>query len=167
MAIHGFQPTGSNLVGANPAARKPNGPPPSQGPTESFTSSQTEWTPQAKPTNFTEKVEGAATRTMGQARSVFAALTVAVSAAVSGCATAGPVAHGPVSDNLQQTHTSLDKAHNAGKQIHDAVRPVVQNTVRAAQPYIEQGKVAGKEIGKQAVEITHQTGAFLKGLFGK
>ena len=166
MAIHGSQPIGNNLAGASPTARKPNGPPPAQEPVESFTTSQTEWTPQAKPTNYTEKVEAAATRSVGQARSLFAALTVAVSAAVTGCATAGPAAHGPVSDNLQQTHISLEPAHKAGRQIHDTFKPVVQNTMKAAQPYIQQGKEAGKEIGKQAVDLTHKTGAFFKGLLG-
>ncbi len=177
MDIKGFQSFGSNW-GVTQANRTANNTPASlPAPGETYTSSQPEWTPQARPTNFAQKVEGVATRTMGQARSLVAALTVTASAALAGCATAAPAAHAPVADNLQQTHTSLEQAHNAGKQIHDTVKPVVQKTVKAAQPYVEKGKEAGKEIGKhaaeagkevgrQAKEFGQQTGAFFKGLFG-
>lgn len=176
MDIKGFQSFGSNW-GVSQANRTNNTPATLPAPGETFTASQSEWTPQAKPMNFTQKVEGAATRTMGQARSLLAALTVTASAALAGCATAAPAAHGPVTDNLQQTHTSLEQAHNAGKQIHDKVKPVVEKTVKAAQPYVQQGKEVGKEIGKQATEagkevgrqakeFGQQTGAFFKGLFG-
>ena len=175
MHAGGFSPIN---FGTTPRVNQPpHSPGPSSAPVdgEKFVASGADWKPAGKPTFAATAAVEAPKRHAGHTKSLFAGLTLALGVALcSGCASTGAL-HGAVNESLHPQQTTSqqaapakgNQAYQAGKEVHEAVKPALKKGKEIGLEIGKQGKKAGLEIADHAVEFGHGVRDFFKGVVGK